>query len=84
MSHVTRGLLDTKSSDKKINLMHFLVHTVQEKFLDIINFEAELRFIEKAALEMNFCGFNEDLDDPVYQCETGLGVAANIVWSSRN
>ena len=30
--------------------MHFLVHTVQEKFGDIINFEAELRFIEKAAL----------------------------------
>lgn len=50
-------LLDTKSSDKKISLMHFLVHTVQEKFGDIINFEAELRFIEKAALGKDFFFF---------------------------
>ena len=43
-------LMDTKTADKKLTLMHFLVDTVQEKFLDILNFDAELRFIEKAAL----------------------------------
>ena len=43
-------LLDTKTADKKLTLMHFLVDTVQEKFPEILNFESELRFIEKAAL----------------------------------
>ena len=42
--------MDTKNADKKFTLMHFLVQTVQEKFPDIINFDSELRFIEKAAL----------------------------------
>ena len=44
--------MDTKTADKKLTLMHFLVDTVQEKFPDILNFDAELRFIEKAALGM--------------------------------
>ena len=43
-------LMDTKNADKKFTLMHFLVQTVQEKFPEIINFDSELRFIEKAAL----------------------------------
>lgn len=43
-------LLDTKTADKKLTLMHFLVDTVQEKFPEVLNFESELRFIEKAAL----------------------------------
>jgi hypothetical protein len=42
-------LLDTKSSDKKITLLHYIVETVQEKFQDVSTFEAELRYIEKAA-----------------------------------
>ena len=42
--------MDTKNADKKFTLMHFLVQTVQEKFPEIINFDSELRFIEKAAL----------------------------------
>ncbi|XP_052827265.1 formin-like protein 2 [Octopus bimaculoides] len=63
-------LLDTKSSDKKINLMHFLVHTVQEKFLDIINFEAELRFIEKAALVSL-----ENIMTDVHELEKGMEIS---------
>ena len=42
--------MDTKNADKKLTLMHFLVQTVQEKFPETINFDSELRFIEKAAL----------------------------------
>ncbi|KAI0214437.1 Formin-like protein [Lamellibrachia satsuma] len=42
-------LLDTKSSDKKMTLLHFIVITVQEKFPDLANFETELSYIEKAA-----------------------------------
>lgn len=60
-------LLDTKSSDKKISLMHFLVHTVQEKFGEIINFEAELRFIEKAALVSL-----ENIMTDVHELEKGM------------
>ncbi|WAQ94526.1 FMNL3-like protein [Mya arenaria] len=37
-------LMDTKTADKKLTLMHFLVDTVQLRFSDILNFESELRF----------------------------------------
>lgn len=30
--------------------MHFLVQTVQAKFPEIVNFDSELRFLEKAAV----------------------------------
>ncbi|XP_078320986.1 formin-like protein 3 isoform X1 [Crassostrea virginica] len=43
-------LTDTKSKDKNITLMHFLVQTVQAKFPEIVNFDSELRFLEKAAV----------------------------------
>ena len=43
-------LMDTKTADKKLTLMHFLVDTTQEKFREILNFDSELRFIDKAAL----------------------------------
>ena len=43
-------LVDTKSGDKKTTLMHFLVQTVQDKFPELLNFDSELRFLDKAAL----------------------------------
>ncbi|XP_021376267.1 formin-like protein CG32138 isoform X2 [Mizuhopecten yessoensis] len=43
-------LMDTKSADKKTTLVHYLAQTVNEKFMDIVNFESELRFLEKAAV----------------------------------
>ena len=42
-------MLDTKSQDKKMTLLHFIVQTVKEKFPEIANFDTELRYIEKAA-----------------------------------
>lgn len=47
-------LVDTKSGDKKTTLMHFLVMTVQDKFQDLLNFDSELRFLDKAAVG-KFC-----------------------------
>lgn len=42
-------LVDTKSSDKRICLLHFIVDTVKEKMPEIMNFDSELMYIDKAA-----------------------------------
>lgn len=60
-------LMDTKTADKKLTLMHFLVDTVQEKFPDILNFESELRFIEKAALVSM-----ENITTDIHELEKGM------------
>lgn len=44
--------MDTKSQDKKVTLLHFIAHSVRVKFPDLLNFDSELRFIEKAAQGM--------------------------------
>lgn len=40
---------DTKASDRKMTLLHFIVKTVREKFPDIATFDTELKYVEKAA-----------------------------------
>lgn len=42
-------LLDTKSTDKRMCLLHYIVETIRSKFPDLLNFESELLYIEKAA-----------------------------------
>uniref|UniRef100_U5EVY0 Putative neuron projection morphoproteinsis n=1 Tax=Corethrella appendiculata TaxID=1370023 RepID=U5EVY0_9DIPT len=42
-------LLDTKSTDKRICLLHYIVGTVRQKFPELMNFDSELFFIDKAA-----------------------------------
>lgn len=42
-------LLDTKSTDKKMCLLHYIVATVRQKFSELLNFDSELMYIEKAA-----------------------------------
>ncbi|XP_051016287.1 formin-like protein 3 [Acomys russatus] len=42
-------LLDTKSTDRKMTLLHFIALTVKEKYPDLVNFWHELHFVEKAA-----------------------------------
>jgi len=42
-------LLDTKSNDKKISLLHFIVMTIEDKFPDVAKFDTELKHMEKAA-----------------------------------
>ncbi|XP_068777538.1 formin-like protein 3 isoform X4 [Struthio camelus] len=42
-------LLDTKSTDRKMTLLHFIALTVREKYPDLATFWQELHFVEKAA-----------------------------------
>ncbi|XP_075237526.1 formin-like protein [Lycorma delicatula] len=43
-------LLDTKSSDKRICLLHYIATTVRDKFPDLLSFDSELMYIDKAAV----------------------------------
>lgn len=45
-------LVDTKSSDKRICLLHFIVDTIRAKMPEIMNFDLELMYIDKAAAGM--------------------------------
>jgi hypothetical protein len=42
-------LSDTRTHDKRLTLLHYIVQTVQERFSDISNFDNELKCAEKAA-----------------------------------
>ncbi|KAJ8404276.1 hypothetical protein AAFF_G00340490 [Aldrovandia affinis] len=41
-------LLDTKSTDRKQTLLHFIANIVQEKYPDLSSFHSELLFVDKA------------------------------------
>ncbi|KAE8283868.1 Formin-like protein 1 Formin-related protein [Larimichthys crocea] len=43
-------LLDTKSTDRKQTLLHFIVSIIQEKYPQVQAFYTELHFLDKAAL----------------------------------
>jgi hypothetical protein len=43
-------LLDTKSTDKRMCLLHYIVETVRHKFPELLNFDSELMYIDKAAI----------------------------------
>ncbi|KAG5321527.1 Y2138 protein, partial [Acromyrmex heyeri] len=47
-------LLDTKSTDKRMCLLHYIVATIRVKFPELINFESELMYIDKAATGMSY------------------------------
>ncbi|XP_041087295.1 formin-like protein 1 [Polyodon spathula] len=42
-------LLDTKSTDRKQTLLHFIVNIIQEKYPELSSFYTELHFVDKAA-----------------------------------
>lgn len=42
-------LLDTKSTDKRICLLHYIVGTIRQKFPDLLSFDTELVYVDKAA-----------------------------------
>ncbi|XP_035998473.1 formin-like protein 1 [Fundulus heteroclitus] len=42
-------LLDTKSTDRRQTLLHFIVRIIQEKYPELQNFYTELHFLDKAA-----------------------------------
>uniref|UniRef100_UPI0037E8D08F formin-like protein 1 isoform X2 n=1 Tax=Semicossyphus pulcher TaxID=241346 RepID=UPI0037E8D08F len=43
-------LLDTKSTDRRQTLLHFIVSIIQEKYPELQSFYTELHFLDKAAL----------------------------------
>jgi len=45
-------LVDTKSSDRRICLLHFIVDTIRSKMPEIMNFDSEFMYIDKAATGM--------------------------------
>lgn len=45
-------LVDTKSSDRRISLLHFIVDTIRSKMPEIMNFDSEFMYIDKAATGM--------------------------------
>ncbi|XP_075159897.1 formin-like protein isoform X2 [Haematobia irritans] len=42
-------LIDTKSTDKRSSLLHYIVATIRQKFPELLNFETELYCTDKAA-----------------------------------
>lgn len=42
--------MDTKSTDRKQTLLHFIVSIIQEKYPQVQAFYTELHFLDKAAL----------------------------------
>lgn len=42
-------LLDTKSTDRKMTLLHYIALIVKEKYPELANFHNELHFVDKAA-----------------------------------
>lgn len=42
-------LMETKSSDKRMCLLHYIVETIRFKFPELLNFDSELMYIEKAS-----------------------------------
>ncbi|CAG4959127.1 unnamed protein product [Parnassius apollo] len=42
-------LMDTKSTDKRVSLLHYIVATIRQNFPELLNFDTELLYIDKAA-----------------------------------
>ncbi|XP_061383683.1 formin-like protein isoform X1 [Danaus plexippus] len=42
-------LMDTKSTDKRVSLLHYIVATIRQNFPELLSFDAELLYIDKAA-----------------------------------
>ncbi|XP_056637256.1 formin-like protein [Diorhabda sublineata] len=55
-------LLDTKSTDKRLCLLHYIVATIRQKFPELLNFDGELHYIEKAAV-VSLENINTDVNE---------------------
>ncbi|KAF2904151.1 hypothetical protein ILUMI_02040 [Ignelater luminosus] len=61
------SLLDIKSTDKRMCLLHYIVATIRQKFPELVNFESELLYIEKAAVVSL-----ENIVTDVHELEKGM------------
>ncbi|XP_023246992.1 formin-like protein CG32138 [Copidosoma floridanum] len=62
-------LMDTKSTDKRISLLHYIVATIRLKFPELITFDSELLYIDKAATVSL-----ENITTDVQELEKGMGL----------
>lgn len=62
-------LLDTKSTDKRMCLLHYIVMTIRQKFPELLDFDTELIYIEKAA-QVSL----ENLMTDVQELEKGMDI----------
>uniref|UniRef100_A0A3B4ANV5 FH2 domain-containing protein n=1 Tax=Periophthalmus magnuspinnatus TaxID=409849 RepID=A0A3B4ANV5_9GOBI len=46
-------LLETKSTDRRQTLLHFIVNIIQEKYPELHSFYTELHFLDKAAMSLD-------------------------------
>ncbi|XP_066998237.1 formin-like protein [Anabrus simplex] len=60
-------LLDTKSTDKRMCLLHYIVDTIRYKFPELLHFDAELLYIDKAAVVSL-----ENIMTDVHELEKGM------------
>lgn len=60
-------LLDTKSTDKRMCLLHYIVMTIRQKFPNLMDFDTELMYIERAA-QVSL----ENLITDVHELEKGM------------
>lgn len=60
-------LLDTKSTDKRMCLLHYIVMTIRQKFPELMDFDTELIYIERAA-QVSL----ENLMTDVHEMEKGM------------
>ncbi|KAF7272584.1 hypothetical protein GWI33_014642 [Rhynchophorus ferrugineus] len=61
------SLLDTKSTDKRLCLLHYIVATIRQKFPELLSFDSELNYIEKAAVVSL-----ENISTDVHELEKGM------------
>ncbi|XP_037031571.1 formin-like protein [Bradysia coprophila] len=62
-------LLDTKSTDKRMCLLHYIVGTIRQKFPELLTFDTELFFIDKAA-QVSL----ENVVTDVHELEKGMDI----------
>merc|ERR1712107_476147 len=69
----------TKSSDKKITIVHYIVDVVSAKYPDLKGFETELRYIEKAA-QFSL----ENIMTDVSELEKGMNLTLKELTARQN
>uniref|UniRef100_A0A8C6NXP8 Formin-like 3 n=1 Tax=Nothobranchius furzeri TaxID=105023 RepID=A0A8C6NXP8_NOTFU len=70
-------LLDTKSTDRKMTLLHYIALIVKEKYKELANFYNELHFVDKAAaggFAPNVYGIFK------YFCSTSVTFSLQYLW----
>lgn len=64
---VLSQLLDTKSTDRKMTLLHYIALVVKEKYPELATFYNELHFVDKAAAGLCPSGLEFELNmSPIY------------------